>query len=148
MTAQIPPKKAGAIPSLVNKGLIEVVKRRITPRTERKTKFVKLVKRRAKEKEEEKPQAQTDTTEEDSTEQISKEEPFAEGINVLDGVGQKYQDLLRASGYSKIDSIAESSPNELYAKLIEVNNETEITKRPPTLSNVEKWVSAAKARLN
>jgi hypothetical protein len=70
--------------------------RRTTPWKEKKTKFVKLVKRMTKEKEEEKPQAQTDTTGEDSTEQISKEEPFAEGINVLDGVGQKYQDLLSA----------------------------------------------------
>jgi hypothetical protein len=53
-------------------------------------------------------------------------------------VSQKYRDLLRAAGYSKIDTIAESSPTELFEKLIEVNNETEITKRPPTLRNFEK----------
>jgi predicted flap endonuclease-1-like 5' DNA nuclease len=148
MTVQIPATKVGAIPSLVNKGLIEVFKRRASPWKEKKAKFVKLRKSEAKGKEEEKPQAQTDTSEEDSTVQISEEEQFDEGISMLDGVGPKYQKLLRASGYGKIDSIAESSSIVLHAKLIEVNNEAKITKRPPTLSSVEKWVSAAKARLD
>jgi hypothetical protein len=68
MTSQIPSKKAGAIPSLVNKGLIEVVKRRTTPWKEKKNKFVKPIKRMVEEKEEDKLQAQTDTVEEDLTE--------------------------------------------------------------------------------
>jgi hypothetical protein len=58
-------------------------------------------------------------------------------------VGSKYQELLRASGYSEIGSIAESLPIKLHAKLIEFNNETEITKRPPTFSIVKEWVARA-----
>jgi predicted flap endonuclease-1-like 5' DNA nuclease len=148
MTVQIPATKAGAIPSLVNKGLIELVKRRASTWKEKKAKFVKVSTSEAKEKEEVKHQAQMDTSMEDSIEQISKEELFDEDISMLDGVGSKYQELLRASGYRNLDSIAESPPKVLHAKLIEVNNEKEITKRSPTLSNVEKWVSAAKSRLD
>jgi hypothetical protein len=148
MTVQIPATKAGAIPSLVNKGLIEVFKRRNSPWKEKKAKFVRLGKPEVKEKEEEKPQTQTDMRVEDSIEEVSKEEPFDEAISMLQGVGPKYQKLLRASGYNQIGSIAESSPYVLHAKLIEVNAEAKITKRPPSLSNVEKWISEAKSRLD
>jgi predicted flap endonuclease-1-like 5' DNA nuclease len=148
MTVQIPSGKAGAIPSLIDKGLIEVFKRKTSPWKESKNKFVKLSKHQEKKKEEEKPQAQTDTREEESTEQIPKDKSLDEGISILEGVGPKYQELLIASGYSKMSSIAETSPNVLHAKLIEVNNEKEITKRPPTLNNIEEWVSAAKTQLS
>jgi hypothetical protein len=148
MTVQIPPDKAGAIPSLVDMGLIEVFKRKTSIWKERKTKFVKLGKRETREKEEEKPQTQMNIIEEDSTVEISEEEPFEKDISILDGVGPMYQELLMAAGYCKIDTIAKSSPDFLYAKLIEVNNEKEIKKRPPTLSIVEEWISAAKTRLD
>ncbi len=69
-----------------------------------------------------------------------------EDISMLDGVGPKYQKLLRAAGYNTIKSIADSTPEELYEKMLEANTEHEITKRPPTMSNVEDWVSSAKNR--
>lgn len=42
MTAQIPRKKAGAVPRLVSEGLVEVFKRSLSPRNAKKTKFVRL----------------------------------------------------------------------------------------------------------
>jgi len=43
MTSQIPRKKAGAIPSLVEKGLVEVFKRSLSPRNAKKIKFVRAI---------------------------------------------------------------------------------------------------------
>jgi len=64
----------------------------------------------------------------------------------LEGVGPKYLELLHAAGYTSIKSIAESDPNDLYHKLIEVNNGTHITKRPPTLENIEEWIKSASSK--
>lgn len=61
----------------------------------------------------------------------------------LEGVGPKYQELLREAGYTSIKSIAESNPNEMYETLMKVNEEKEITKRPPTLQNIEEWIKAS-----
>lgn len=95
-----------------------------------------------KESEEEKKEPEPEKVE---TEQVS-EEPVDEDISMLDGVGPKYQELLRAAGYNTIKSIAETTPAELHEKLIKANEEHEITKRPPTMSNVEDWVASAKNR--
>ena len=80
-------------------------------------------------------------------EQEAVEETPDEDISMLDGVGPKYQELLRAAGFETIRSIADSEPAELYDKLHATNDETEITKRPPTMSNVEDWVKASKDRV-
>jgi len=43
MVGDIPSKKAGAIPSLVNKGLVEIEKRKINNQTTKKSKFVRIL---------------------------------------------------------------------------------------------------------
>ena len=43
LTKQIPVKKAGAIPNLINKGLVEVFKMSISSRNPKKTKFIRVV---------------------------------------------------------------------------------------------------------
>ena len=43
ITTQIPNDKRGAIPNLVNKGLVEVVKRSLSPSKPKKNKFIKVV---------------------------------------------------------------------------------------------------------
>ena len=43
ITTQIPNKKAGAIPNLVNKGLVEVIKKRNSPRSNKKAKIVRII---------------------------------------------------------------------------------------------------------
>ena len=67
-------------------------------------------------------------------------------IAELEGVGPRYQELLRAAGYTRIKTMAESNPEDLYIKLLEINEETGITKRPPTLKNIEEWIKAASSR--
>ena len=90
-----------------------------------------------KEKKEEPPTPETKT---------AKEEIIIDDIAELAGVGPKYQELLRAAGYTSIKTIADSNPENLYSKLLETNEETGITKRPPTLKNTEEWIKAAGSR--
>ena len=72
------------------------------------------------------------------------EEPEVDDLDQLNGVGPTYQKLLRASGISSKDKLKEMPSEELYEKLTQVNEEQEITKRPPTLANVEAWINLAK----
>ncbi|MBT7346798.1 DUF4332 domain-containing protein [Candidatus Bathyarchaeota archaeon] len=67
-------------------------------------------------------------------------------IAELEGVGPKYQLLLKAAGIPSISVIAEFDPEELLKKLVEVNESEEITKRNPTMYVVERWIEAAKSR--
>jgi len=89
------------------------------------------------EKREEPPTPETKTVE---------EEIIVDDIAELEGVGPKYQELLRAAGYTSIKTIAGADPENLHTKLLETNKETGITKRPPTLKNIEEWIRAASSR--
>jgi len=115
---------------------------------EKERKIVKVSDYQAEyEKEEKTKEPETEEREvQEAPESTQEEAPEEEDISMLDGVGPKYQELLRAAGYNTISSIAEATPETLYSKIIEINNETEITKRPPTMSNIEDWVTAAKSR--
>jgi len=46
ITTQIPRRKAGAIPNLVKKGLVEVFKRSLSPWKPKKAKFVRAIDRK------------------------------------------------------------------------------------------------------
>ena len=76
----------------------------------------------------------------------AEEAAVVDDVAELEGVGPKYQELLREAGYGSLASIAESKPMELYETLLKTNEEKDITKRPPTLQNVEDWVKAAGSR--
>lgn len=73
-------------------------------------------------------------------------EPIVDDISELSGVGPKYRQLLKAAGITSIAVIAESKPEELMKKLVEVNESEGITKRNPTMYVVERWIEVAKGR--
>lgn len=73
-------------------------------------------------------------------------EPLVDDVGELPGVGPKFHQLLKAAGVTSIAVIAESDPDDLLMRLIEVNESEGITKRPPTMYNVERWIEAAKGR--
>ena len=73
-------------------------------------------------------------------------EPIVDDIGELQGIGPRYRQLLKAAGIASIAVIAESEPEELLKKLVEVNESEGITKRNPTMYNVERWIEAAKGR--
>jgi predicted flap endonuclease-1-like 5' DNA nuclease len=82
--------------------------------------------------------------EKEEPEVMEKEAETTDDLNKLNGVGPKYQELLRSAGINSTQELAKESPEELFDKLISVNEKNEITKRPPTLENVKAWINLAK----
>lgn len=62
----------------------------------------------------------------------------------VNGVGSEYSDLLEASGVDTVKELATRRPDNLHAKMEEVNTAKKLVRRTPTLSDVEKWVAEAK----
>ena len=73
------------------------------------------------------------------TEQVADVDDLAE----LNGVGPKYQELLRAVGVNSVRKLSSEKPSDLFNRLSTVNDEQKITKRPPTLTNIESWIELA-----
>jgi len=61
----------------------------------------------------------------------------------IKGVGEEYADLLEAAGVDTVAELAQRRPENLHAKLIEVNEAKKLVRRLPTLSEVTAWVEQA-----
>ncbi len=111
-------------------------------------KEIKLVASISDAPEEEEVQAEeAPAVEEEPEEEAASEEETPESEEDLDqmsGVGPKYRELLKAAKVKTIKDIAGYEPDALLEKLLAVNQEENITKRPPTLAKVEDWVEKAK----
>jgi cold shock CspA family protein len=92
------------------------------------------------EEEEETPE---ETVEEAEEEPMPEEEEEVDDLDELDGVGPTYQKLLRAAGIKSKAKLVSMEAETVYEKLNKANEEHEITKRPPTLANVEAWINLA-----
>lgn len=62
----------------------------------------------------------------------------------IKGVGQEYAELLEASGVDTVVELAQRNPANLANRMLEVNAEKNLVRKPPTLSQVKDWVSQAK----
>ncbi|MDL2223999.1 DUF4332 domain-containing protein [Bacteroidales bacterium OttesenSCG-928-M06] len=62
----------------------------------------------------------------------------------ITGVGQEFSELLEAAGVDTVPELAQRRPDNLTAKMEEVNAEKKLTRRTPSLAEVEKWVAEAK----
>lgn len=62
----------------------------------------------------------------------------------IKGVGSEYSDLLEAAGVDTVPELANRKPENLYQKLVSVNQEKELVRKLPTEKQVEDWVSQAK----
>lgn len=62
----------------------------------------------------------------------------------INGVGQEFAELLEAAGVDTVPELAQRNAENLSAKMEEVNNEKKLTRRNPSLKEVEKWVDEAK----
>ena len=60
------------------------------------------------------------------------------------GIGQEYSDLLEASGVDTVPELATRNAENLLAKMEEVNKAKELTRKVPSLKEVEKWIAEAK----
>ena len=72
-----------------------------------------------------------------------------EWVNLADlfrikGVGEEYSDLLEEAGVDTVVELSRRNPENLHAKIREVNEEKKLVRRPPTLNNVRSWIEQAK----
>jgi predicted flap endonuclease-1-like 5' DNA nuclease len=62
----------------------------------------------------------------------------------IKGVGSEYADLLEAAGVDTIPELAQRKPENLVAKMAEVNAAKKLVRRLPVLEQVVDWVEQAK----
>lgn len=62
----------------------------------------------------------------------------------IKGVGSEYSDLLEAAGVDSVKELATRRPDNLQAKMVEVNEAKKLVRRVPTLNEVGAWVAEAK----
>jgi len=60
------------------------------------------------------------------------------------GVGEEYSDLLEWAGVDTVPELAQRSADNLIKKILEVNEEKELVRRPPTRDMVARWIEQAK----
>ncbi|MFN2146238.1 MAG: DUF4332 domain-containing protein, partial [Anaerolineales bacterium] len=62
----------------------------------------------------------------------------------IKGVGEEYSDLLEEAGVDTVKELRNRKPANLHAKMLEVNAQKKLVRRPPAHSMVEDWVAQAK----
>jgi predicted flap endonuclease-1-like 5' DNA nuclease len=72
-----------------------------------------------------------------------------EWVNLSDlfrikGVGEEYSDLLEEAGVDTVVELARRNPENLHAKIVEVNEKKDLVRRTPTLEEVTNWIKQAK----
>jgi predicted flap endonuclease-1-like 5' DNA nuclease len=60
------------------------------------------------------------------------------------GIGEEYSDLLEKAGVDTVAELAQRNPGNLYNKILEVNEEKRLVRRPPTRDMVARWIEQAK----
>jgi hypothetical protein len=64
----------------------------------------------------------------------------------IKGIQGVYGDLLEEAGVDTVKELKGRLAENLEAKLLEVNAAQHLTTKPPTLKNVESWISLARRR--
>jgi len=72
-----------------------------------------------------------------------------EWVNLADllrikGVGEEYSDLLEEAGVDTVVELSRRIPDNLHTRILEVNKEKKLVRRPPTLNDIKQWVEQAK----
>jgi predicted flap endonuclease-1-like 5' DNA nuclease len=62
----------------------------------------------------------------------------------IKGIGGEYAELLEAAGVDTVPELANRKPENLMAKMTEVNAAKKLVRQLPTLKKVEDWVAQAK----
>lgn len=62
----------------------------------------------------------------------------------IKGVGEEYADLLESAGVDTVPELSKRKPDNLHAKMEEVNKKKKLVRQLPSMSMVENWVKEAK----
>ena len=65
-------------------------------------------------------------------------------LSRVKGVAGVFSDLLEQAGVDTVKELAKRRPDNLHAKIAEVNDAARLAKRIPTAKEVESWVNQAK----
>ncbi len=65
-------------------------------------------------------------------------------LSRVKGVAGVFSDLLEQAGVDTVKELAKRRPDNLHAKIKEVNDASQLAKRIPTAGDVESWVNQAK----
>ena len=66
-------------------------------------------------------------------------------LSRIKGVAGVYSDLLEQAGVDTVKELAKRNPENLHAKMVEINEEKKLAGRLPTVMDVAEWVEAADA---
>ncbi|MEM2335986.1 MAG: DUF4332 domain-containing protein [Candidatus Bathyarchaeia archaeon] len=77
------------------------------------------------------------------------EKLILEWVNLADlfrikGIGEEYSDLLEEAGVDTVVELSKRDPENLHAKILEINKEKKLVRKPPTLEQVKNWIEQAK----
>ncbi|MDY7080564.1 MAG: DUF4332 domain-containing protein [Chloroflexota bacterium] len=61
------------------------------------------------------------------------------------GIGEEYADLLEVAGVDTIPDLARRNPENLYQKMIEINQEKKLVRKLPSQPQVSDWIEQAKS---
>jgi len=62
----------------------------------------------------------------------------------IKGISEEYADLLEAAGIDTVPELAQRNPENLYQKLVSVNQEKKLVRKLPGQTQVSDWVEQAK----
>ena len=62
----------------------------------------------------------------------------------IKGVSTQYADLLECAGVDTVPELAQRNPENLQAKMAEINQEKNLVRKVPAVSQVQDWVAQAK----
>lgn len=60
------------------------------------------------------------------------------------GVSTQYGDLLECAGVDTVPELAQRNPDNLAAKMAEINDKKKLVKKLPTATEISKWIAQAK----
>jgi len=63
----------------------------------------------------------------------------------IKGIGEEYADLLEEAGVDTVPELAQRNPENLYEKLVEVNQQKKLVRVLPSAVKVRFWVTQAKS---
>lgn len=65
-------------------------------------------------------------------------------LHRIKGVAEEYSDLLEEAGVDTVPELAQRNPENLYPKLVEVNQQKRLVRQLPSQRQVADWVAQAK----
>ncbi|MDX9990409.1 MAG: DUF4332 domain-containing protein [Anaerolineales bacterium] len=63
----------------------------------------------------------------------------------VNGIGEEYSDLLETSGVDTVPELAQRNAENLYKKMVEMNEAKKIVRKLPTQNQIQGWIDSAKS---